>query len=104
MFKEEESKQNSLAFTSEVLNAFNFLIKEFGFHDPKVRSVVMENQLKFVVVNYQSRFVFVEIYYDLYSFELEFNIGQLNRKLKRSGETYSLGEILEPIQQLKYSR
>lgn len=89
--KNTEVDRSHLGFIEAVLSAFDFLTKEYGFHCVKADNTW---------VRYESKSVFVNIYHELASYELEVEIGLLD-ELEYS---YSIGEIIELMAAQKETR
>lgn len=77
-----------LCFKEEVLSAFNFLTKEHGFHCVKA---------EITFVRYESQSVFINIYHGRGSFEIGFEIGQLDVSPKYPEVKYTLGDLLDLV-------
>lgn len=78
--------RNQLGFKEEALNAFSFLLKDYGFHLVKEETTFLR---------YENDKVFVNIYHGRASFELGFEIGLLPQSIMDSETKHSLLEIIE---------
>lgn len=78
--------RSALGFKKEVLCCFNFLIKEFGFQ------LITEEETH---VSFESDKVLINIYHELLSYELIFEICQKPRILGLMESKFTLTEIVE---------
>ena len=82
----EDFSRSQLGFTTEVLSNFRFLITDYGFECVKANTTL---------VRYESESLFVNIYHGRRSYELNFEIGELERSLNVQENGYTIGEIMD---------
>lgn len=77
-----------LKFKEEVLNSFNFLIKEYGFQ------CTCKEEMR---VSFETQKVYIGIYHEVASYELIFEIGLKPSTLETVDSKYTLPEIMDLV-------